>query len=52
MKKILTAPSEAKRWQELGLDVIASTPADFAARLLNEQKKWGDVISKRGIKPE
>jgi tripartite-type tricarboxylate transporter receptor subunit TctC len=52
LKKILTAPSEAKRWEELGLDVIASTPADFAARLLNEQKKWGDVISKRGIKPE
>jgi len=52
LKKILTAPDEAKRWQELGLDVIASSPADFAARLLNEQKKWGDVISKRGIKPE
>ena len=52
LKKILTAPGEAKRWEELGLDVIASTPADFAARLLNEQKKWGDVIAKRGIKPE
>jgi tripartite-type tricarboxylate transporter receptor subunit TctC len=52
LKKILTSPSEAKRWEELGLDVIASSPADFAARLLTEQKKWGDVISKRGIKPE
>ena len=52
LKKILTAPEEAKRWQELGLDVIASSPADFAARLLIEQKKWGDVIRKRGIKPE
>ena len=52
LKKILTAPGEAKRWEELGLDVIASSPADFAVRLLNEQKKWGDVISKRGIKPE
>jgi tripartite-type tricarboxylate transporter receptor subunit TctC len=52
LKKILTAPGEVKRWEELGLDVIASTPADFAARLLNEQKKWGDVIAKRGIKPE
>ena len=52
LKKILTAPGEAKRWEELGLDVIASSPADCAARLLNEQKKWGDVISRRGIKPE
>jgi tripartite-type tricarboxylate transporter receptor subunit TctC len=52
LKKILTSPAEAKRWQELGLDVIASSPADFATRLVSEQKKWGDVISKRGIKPE
>ena len=52
LKKILTAPGEAKRWQELGLDVIASSPADFAGRLTNEIKKWGDVIKQRGIKPE
>jgi tripartite-type tricarboxylate transporter receptor subunit TctC len=52
LKKILTAPGEAKRWEELGLDVIASSPAEFAARLADEQKKWGDVIRKRGIKPE
>ena len=52
LKKILTAPGEAKRWEELGLDVIASSPADFAARLADELKKWGDVIRKRGLKPE
>ena len=52
LKKILTSPSEAKRWEELGLDVIASSPADFAARIVSEQKKWGDVIKQRGIKPE
>ena len=52
LKKILTAPGEAKRWQDLGLDVIASSPADFAGRLANEIKKWGDVIRQRGIKPE
>jgi tripartite-type tricarboxylate transporter receptor subunit TctC len=52
LKKILTAPGEAKLWQERGLDVIASSPEEFAARLANEQKKWGDVIRKRGIKPE
>ncbi|HSN42122.1 MAG TPA: tripartite tricarboxylate transporter substrate binding protein [Burkholderiales bacterium] len=52
LKKILTAPGEAKLWQERGLDVIASSPEEFASRLANEQKKWGDVIRKRGIKPE
>jgi tripartite-type tricarboxylate transporter receptor subunit TctC len=52
LKKILTSPGEAKLWEERGLDVIASSSEDFAARLANERKKWGDVISKRGIKPE
>ncbi len=52
LKKILTGPGEAKLWQDRGLDVIASSPEDFAARLVNERKKWGDVIKKRGIKAE
>ncbi|MNC93539.1 hypothetical protein D3C83_101920 [compost metagenome] len=50
LKKILTAPGEAKLWQDRGLDVIASSPDEFATRLANEEKKWGDVIKKRGIK--
>jgi tripartite-type tricarboxylate transporter receptor subunit TctC len=52
LKKILTAPGEAKLWQDRGLDVIASSPEEFATRLAAEQKKWGEVIRKRGIKPE
>jgi len=52
LKKILTGPGEAKLWQDRGLDVIASSPEDFAARLVNARKKWGDVIKKRGIKAE
>ena len=52
LKKILTAPGEAKFWQERGLDVIASSPEEFAVRLAAEQKKWGEVIRKRGIKPD
>jgi tripartite-type tricarboxylate transporter receptor subunit TctC len=52
LKRILTAPGEAKLWQERGLDIIASSPEEFAIRLAAEQKKWGDVIRKRGIKPE
>jgi tripartite-type tricarboxylate transporter receptor subunit TctC len=48
LKKILTGPGEAKLWQDRGLDVIASSPEDFRARLVNERKKWGDVIKKRG----
>jgi len=39
LRKILTALGKMKPWQERGLDVIASSPAEFAARLANEQKK-------------
>jgi tripartite-type tricarboxylate transporter receptor subunit TctC len=52
LKKILTAPGERKLWQDRGLDVIASSPEEFSTRLASEVKKWGDVIKKRGIKPQ
>jgi tripartite-type tricarboxylate transporter receptor subunit TctC len=52
LQKILRAPGEAKFWQGRGLDVIASSPDEFAVRLAAEQKKWGEVIRKRGIKAE
>jgi tripartite-type tricarboxylate transporter receptor subunit TctC len=52
LQKILRAPGEAKFWQDRGLDVIASSPDEFAVRLAAEQKKWGEVIRKRGIKAE
>jgi tripartite-type tricarboxylate transporter receptor subunit TctC len=52
LKKVLTAPGEAKLWQERGLDVIASSPEEFAAHIEKEQKKWGKVIKERGIKAE
>jgi tripartite-type tricarboxylate transporter receptor subunit TctC len=52
IRKLLTAPDQARMWQERGLDIIASTPEAFAAHLLAEQKKWGRVVRERGIKAE
>jgi len=52
LKKLLTAPDQARMWQERGLDVIASSPEEFAAHLVAEQTKWGRVIKERGIKSE
>jgi tripartite-type tricarboxylate transporter receptor subunit TctC len=52
LKKILTAPGAVKEWQTRGLDIIANSPEEFAVRLANEQKKWGEVIKKRGMKRE
>jgi tripartite-type tricarboxylate transporter receptor subunit TctC len=52
VKKVLTAPGQASLWQERGLEVVASSPEEFAIHLNNEQKKWGQVIKERGIKAE
>lgn len=52
LKKVLTAPEQARLWQELGLEVVASSPEEFAAHIEREQAKWGKVIKERGIKAE
>ena len=52
IKKLLTAPDQVKGWQERGLDVIASSPDEFGAHIVAEQKKWGRVVKERGIKAD
>ena len=51
-RKVLTAPDQQKRFSDRGLDVIASTPEEFAAHVESEYKKWGRVIRERGMKAE
>jgi hypothetical protein len=36
----------------MGLDVIASTPAEFSAHLQKELDKWGKLVRERHIKVE
>lgn len=52
IRKTMTAPDQAPRYQERGLDVIASTPDEFAVHLKNELQKWGRVIKERGMRAE
>ncbi|HEY6821868.1 MAG TPA: tripartite tricarboxylate transporter substrate binding protein [Burkholderiales bacterium] len=52
IRKVLTAPGQAKFYEERGLTVIASTPEEAAAHLESEQKKWARVVKERGIKAE
>jgi len=52
IRKVLSAPGQAKFYEERGLTIIASTPEEAAAHLQNEQKKWARVIKERGIKAE
>ncbi len=52
LKKAMAAPDQMKRFQDLGLDVIASTPEEFSAHLRAEHKKWGRVIKERGMRAD
>lgn len=50
LKQTLSTPEQAKLFQEMGLNIIASTPAEFAAHLKSELDKWGKVIKERNIR--
>jgi tripartite-type tricarboxylate transporter receptor subunit TctC len=52
VRAVLKTPEAAKRWQDRGLDVIASTPEEMTAHLNREIQKWGAVFKQQGIKAE
>ncbi len=52
IKKTLSAPDQVKRFNDSGLDIVASTPDEFAAHLKKEVEKWGKVIKERGMRAE
>jgi tripartite-type tricarboxylate transporter receptor subunit TctC len=52
VRAALKTPDAVKRWQDRGLDVIASTPEEMAAHLNSEIKKWRAVFKEQGIKAE
>ena len=52
IKKSLSTPDQVKRFQDHGLDVIASSPEEFTAFIAAEYKKWAKVIKERGMKAE
>jgi tripartite-type tricarboxylate transporter receptor subunit TctC len=52
LKKTMAAPDQVKRFEDRGLVVVASSPAEFSAHVQGEHKKWGRVIKERGMKAE
>jgi len=52
VRAALKSPDVLKRWQDRGLDVIASTPEEMAAHLAREIKKWGAVFKEQSIRAE
>jgi len=48
--KALGAPETRKKLGDLGMDVIAGTPAELAATIERELPQWGALIRAAGIK--
>ena len=48
--KALAVPEVRKRFDELGLEPVGNTPAEFAAVIRKETPEWAKVIKDAGIK--
>jgi hypothetical protein len=36
----------------IGVDVVGTTPADYAKMLKDDYEKWGKVVEASGLKPQ
>ena len=50
--KLVGQPDVQKRLADLGFEVVANTPEEFAVRIKSEMEKWGKVIREAKIKAE
>ena len=48
--KAMSDPEAQRKLRSMGLQPVGSTPAQFAAQLPDEAKRWGDLIRTAGIK--
>jgi tripartite-type tricarboxylate transporter receptor subunit TctC len=48
--RVLALPDVRKKMDDLGLDVIAGSPEEFAAAIRNETPQWDKLIKSAGIK--
>jgi tripartite-type tricarboxylate transporter receptor subunit TctC len=48
--KVLAMPEVRKKFDELGLEPVGNTPAEFAAIIRKETPEWAKVIKDAGIK--
>src|SRR5262245_29253395 len=52
LKETLTAPEQARLFGQMGFEIVASSPEEFAVHLRRESEKWGKVIKERHIRVE
>jgi len=48
--RVLTLPDVSKRLADLGMEVVANTPAEFAAVIKSEIPQWAKLVKDAGIK--
>jgi tripartite-type tricarboxylate transporter receptor subunit TctC len=48
--KVLAQPAIRKKFDELGLEPVGNTPAEFAAVIKKETPEWAEIIKDAGIK--
>jgi tripartite-type tricarboxylate transporter receptor subunit TctC len=46
------SPDQLQLFKDRGLDIIASSPEEFAAHLKSELEKWGSLIKERGMRAD
>jgi len=51
LSRQLTDPGVRKQLEAVGFEPAGEGPAEFAAFMKDESKKWADVAKKAGIKP-
>jgi tripartite-type tricarboxylate transporter receptor subunit TctC len=52
MVKALRSPDVAERMNQIGFDVVASSPEEFGAFMKAEVERWTRVVTKGSIKPD
>ena len=50
--KALRSPEVRERMNQIGFDVVASTPDEFGRFMKEEVDRWTEVVKRGGIKPE
>jgi tripartite-type tricarboxylate transporter receptor subunit TctC len=52
MVRILRTPEVVERLSPMGLEILATSPEEFARVIKADAAKWGKVVKEAGIKPE
>jgi tripartite-type tricarboxylate transporter receptor subunit TctC len=50
--RLLARPEIRKRFEDIGMEAIGNTPAEFAAAIAAETPQWAKVIKDAGVKAE